>query len=98
MVVPATTGTTQAQLTPEQQRAFLRTAAVVSSRPIGRGVTGSLRLTLSDGTVTHDAAFQTVDERASDEDRRQLRRRAGELNFVDSYKYNIAAYEIARPL
>jgi hypothetical protein len=27
-----------------------------------------------------------------------MRKRAGELNFVDSYKYNIAAYEIARLL
>jgi hypothetical protein len=85
-----------ARLTPEQQREFLRSAKVISSRPIGKGITGSLRLTLSDGTVTHDAAFQSIDDRASDEDRRQMRKRAGELNFVDSYKYNIAAYEIAR--
>jgi hypothetical protein len=87
-----------ARLTPEQQREFLRSAKVVSSRPIGKGITGSSRLTLTDGTVTHDAAFQTIDDRASDEDRRQMRKRAGELNFVDSYKYNIAAYEIARLL
>jgi hypothetical protein len=85
-------------LSPDQQRAFLSNAKVTASRPIGKGITGSLRLTLSDGTVTHDAAFQSVDERASDEDRRQMRKRAGELNFVDSYKYNIAAYEIARLL
>jgi hypothetical protein len=85
-------------LTPEQQREFLRTAKVVASRPIGKGITGSLRLTLSDGTFTHDAGFQSVDDRASDEDRRQMRKRAGEINFVDSYKYNIAAYEIARVL
>jgi hypothetical protein len=87
-----------AELTPEQQREFLREAEIVNSRPIGKGITGSLRLTLSDGKVTHDAAFQSIDDRASDEDRRQMRRRAGELNFVDSYKYNIAAYEIARLL
>ena len=87
-----------ATLTPEQQREFLRTAKVVGSRPIGKGITGSLRLTLTDGTITHDAGFQTIDDRTSDEDRRQMRKRAGELNFVDSYKYNIAAYEIARLL
>jgi hypothetical protein len=91
-------GAQEARLTPEQQRDFLLNAKVVSSRPIGRGVTGSLRLTLSDGTFTHDAAFQSVEDRATSEDRRQLRRRAGEVNFVDSYKYNIAAYEIARLL
>jgi hypothetical protein len=88
----------EARLTPDQQREFLRTARIINSRPIGKGVTESLRVTLSDGKVTHDAAFQSIDDRASDEDRRQLRKRAGELNFVDSYKYNIAAYEIARLL
>lgn len=86
------------RLTPDQQREFLRSAKIVSARPAGSGITGSLRLTLSDGTVTHDAGFQSIEDRASQEDRRRMRRRAGELNFVDSYKYNIAAYEIARLL
>jgi hypothetical protein len=86
------------RLTPDQQREFLLKARIVSARPAGKGVTGSLRLTLSDGTLTHDAGFQSIDERASDEDRRRMRRRAGELNFVDSYKYNVAAYEMARVL
>ena len=66
-----------ARLTAEQQRAFLLEAKVVESRLIGRGVTGSSRLTLTDGTTTHDAAFQTIDTRPSDEDRRRMRRRAG---------------------
>ena len=88
----------EARDTAEQQREFLRTARIVGARPIGKGVTGSLRLTLTDGTVTHDAAFQSVDERTSERERREGRRRAGEVNFVDSYKYNIAAYEIARLL
>lgn len=85
----------QAPLAPEAQRAFLLTANVVASRPIGRGVTGSTRLTLSDGIVTHDAAFQTIDTRPSIADRRQGVTRAGEMNFVDSYKFNLAAYAIA---
>lgn len=74
---------------------FLRTAKVVSSRPIGKGITGALRLTLSDGRLTHDASFQSVDEKSSIEDLRQGRRRAGERRFVDSYRYNIAAYQVA---
>ena len=86
------------RLTPDEQRAFLLKAEIVSARPAGKGITGSLRLTLSDGRTTHDAGFQSIDDRASIEDRRRMRRRAGELNFVDSYKYNIAAYEIARLL
>jgi hypothetical protein len=82
----------------DQQLAFLKNAKVVSSRPIGKGVTGALRLTLSDGNVTHDAAFQSVDEKASARDIREGRKRAGELLFVDSYRYNIAAWELSRIL
>lgn len=94
-----TAGTWQdTPLTPEQQREFLLNADIVSSRPAGKGITGSLRLTLSDGRITHDAGFQTIEDRMSPEDRRRMRKRAGELNFADSYKYNIAAYEIARLL
>jgi len=98
-VVAAAGATAQqapATLSPDQQREFLLTAKVVSSRPAGKGVTGTLRLTLSDGTVTHDAGFQAIDDRMKPEDRARGKRKAGEYNFVDSYKYNIAAYEIAR--
>ena len=98
MLCVASAAEAQQSLTAEEQREFLRTARIVSSRPIGKGVTGSMRLTLSNGKITHDAAFQSVDDRTSDEARRRGVRRAGELNFVDSYKYNIAAYEIARLL
>jgi len=82
----------------DAQLSFLKSARVVSSRPIGKGVTGALRLTLSDGTLTHDAAFQAVNEASSAQDIRQGRKRAGEVMFVDSYRYNIAAWEIARLL
>jgi len=88
----------QATPSTDAQLAFLKSARVVSSRPIGKGITGALRLTLSDGSLTHDAAFQAVDEASSQSDIRQGRRRAGELRFVDSYRYNIAAWEIARLL
>lgn len=86
------------RLTPEQQRDFLLNAKITNSRPIGKGVTGSLRLTLSDGTTTHDAGFQSVEMRATAEDIRQGRKRAGEVQFADSYMYNLAAYELARLL
>jgi hypothetical protein len=88
----------QATPSTDAQLAFLKSARVVASRPIGKGITGVLRLTLSDGSLTHDAAFQAVDEASSQSDIRQGRRRAGELRFVDSYRYNIAAWEIARLL
>jgi len=89
---------TAGPLTPEQQRVFLSEAKVIASRPAGKGITGSLRLTLSDGVVTHDAGFQAIDDRLTLVERAQGKRRAGEANFVDSYKFNIAAYEIARLL
>jgi hypothetical protein len=81
-------------LTKEQIKQFLLTAKVVNSRPAKKGITNTSRLTLSDGTVTHDASFQGVDEH-----KREMQLRSGtELNFVDSYKYNIAAYALAELL
>ena len=79
-------------LSKEQIKQFLLTAKVLSSRPVHVGVTSTLRLTLSDGTLTHDAHFQPVEERKA-----VMKFADGrtELNFVDSYKYNIAAYALA---
>jgi len=82
------------QLTVEQQKEFLRTAKLVSSRVTGEGVTAPRRCTLSDGTITHDALFQSVDERRSS---KEIMGRI-EMNFVDSYLYNLAAYELATML
>lgn len=81
-------------LSKDQMREFLLTAEVVAAAPIGRGVTHPWRLTLSNGTLTHDAAFQAVDQRAA---ARQVGRRL-ERNFVDAYRYNIAAYRLAELL
>jgi len=81
-------GQERRQLTADQQRRFLHNAAVIEARQAEKGITNSYRLTLSDGTLTHDAHFQSINERQS--------RKFGEMNFVDSYLYNIAAYEIAR--
>jgi hypothetical protein len=75
----------------DRKAEFLRTAKVVEAVPAGSGVTGSWRLTLRDDALTHDAHFQSVDERAT-------RKEVGgvvELGFVDSYRYNIAAYCLA---
>lgn len=90
-----TVGAQSAPLDPAAQLEFLRNAKVISSKPIGKGITGALRVTLSDGTLTHDASFQAVDEKSSLQDIAQGRMRAGERRFVDSYRYNIAAYELA---
>ncbi len=81
-------------LTKEQIRQFLLTAKVVGSRQSNKGITNPWRLTLSDGTVTHDASFQGVDVHKA----RMETVRGTELAFVDSYKYNIAAYRLAELL
>ncbi len=79
-------------LSKEQIKQFLTTAKVVNSHEAKKGITHTVRLTLSDGTITHDASFQSLDEH-----KREMKLATGgvELNFVDSYKYNIAAYELA---
>jgi hypothetical protein len=79
-------------LTKEQIKQFLVTAKVVKSQQAKKGITNTSRLTLSDGTITHDASFQPIDEH-----KREMKLASGavELNFVDSYKYNIAAYALA---
>jgi hypothetical protein len=87
-----------AAFTVDQQLTFLKTARVVAAKPIGKGVTGALRLTLTDGVFTHDASFQSVDRQARSHEVLQGKRFAGELLFVDSYRYNVAAWELARLL
>ena len=82
-------------LTEEQMREFLLHAKVTASRRSSTGITGAWWLTLSDGTVTHEASFQPVNVRKGSQ---QLADGRTELNFVDSYHYNIAAYELAKLL
>jgi len=84
--------TDQTAPTPEQIKQFLLTAKIVGSKNFSKGITGTQRLTLSDGTLTHDASFQSVDEHKPTA---TLASGRTELNFVDSYKYNIAAYILA---
>ena len=87
--------TAQASLTREQIEAFMRTAKVVGRQSTPSGVTRPSRLTLSDGTFKHDAVFQPIDER-----KHMFTPESGkpEMNFVDSWKYNIAAVRLAEML
>jgi hypothetical protein len=80
------------RLAPEEMEAFLLKAKVIKRRDAGSGVTGSSRVTLTDGRLTHDAHEQAVD----------IARpvfeagKATELNFKDTYRFNIAGYRLAR--
>jgi len=82
-------------LTKEQIKEFLLTAKIVGIKQASKGITGTKRLTLSDGKVTHDASYQSIDEYKTS---KQMANGRTELNFVDSYKYNIAAYTLAEML
>lgn len=77
LLVDAAEGPT---LNRKQIRQFLLNAEVMSSQRDPRGIAHPWRLTLSNGTVTHDASFQSRDENNK------------------SYRYNIAASELAEML
>lgn len=87
--------TAQEPLAKEAMRQFLLNAEIVKSRDVGKGVTRPSRLTLTDGTFTHDAAFQSVDESKKFA---EFNRGGPEINFRDTYHYNLAAYAIAELL
>jgi hypothetical protein len=82
------------QLTPGEMETFLLKARILDSNDAGGGVTGSRRVKMSDGKITHDAHVQTVDIAKPVFE-------AGnhtEVNFKDTYRYNIAGYRLARLL
>ncbi len=79
-------------LTPAQMAEFLRTAEIVASKPLSTGVTKPWRLTLAAGGITHDAAFQSVDQKSAIQ---RMKDGRTEFNFRDSYHFNIAAYQLA---
>jgi hypothetical protein len=82
-------------LTPEQMEDFLLHARIVTVKNVGKGVTNTRRATLSDGQITHDAQIQTVDISKT-----FFTPDLGpsEINFKDTYRYNIAGYRLARLL
>ena len=82
-------------LTDEQIHTFLLNAKVIKFKNTAKGVTSPWRLTLSDGTLTHDAAFQAINE-----SQRRVDFPSGktEFNFRDSYHFNIAAHELGNLL
>jgi hypothetical protein len=88
---PAATAETPA-LSKERIEQFLLTAKIIKHKDLSKGVTRPTRLTLTDGVLTHDAVFSAVKETVP-----VMKFPSGrtELDFVDSYAYNIAAYRLA---
>jgi hypothetical protein len=79
----------------EDKEDFLRTADIVRSKIILGGTTRSARATLQNARGTHDAHIQTIDVAAS-----KFEGVGGqwELNFRDTYKFNLAACVLDRLL
>jgi hypothetical protein len=79
-------------LTPDQMAAFLAKGEIIRERSTTDGVTRPVRATLSDGVFTHDAQFQTVDQAKAV----FTAGKASEIDFKDTYRYNIAGYRLAQ--
>jgi hypothetical protein len=80
----------------EAAEAFLRTAEFVSKKGIKIGITNPDQYTLTDGTRTCRAAWKTIDEF-----KRGVTSLQGGgviVDFTDSYKHEIAAYELDKLL
>jgi hypothetical protein len=91
---PQTKEASARRLTEEQKIQFLLTAKVGRTRSAAQGITGTLRATLSDGSLTHDASIQSIDE-----SKMTFQTAMGmELNFRDSWKFDVAGYKLDRLL
>ena len=81
-------------LTPQEMEDFLLRGKIVGAKGVSKGVTDARRVTLSDGRITHDAQVQDVDIfKPIFEVGKNT-----EVNFRDSYRYNIAAYRLSQLL
>ncbi len=76
----------------QQKEEFLRSADVGRLKTLKRGVTKSQSATLAVEGVSHQAHFQSVDEYKPI----FVTERGTEMQFRDSYKFNIAAYRLDR--
>jgi hypothetical protein len=89
----AATASTQS-LTCAQMEEFLRLGKIGVQRNISKGVTLPRRATLEYKGMQHDAAIQTVDISRAEFKTTMVT----EINFRDSWKYNVAGYELAKIL
>jgi hypothetical protein len=83
------------QWTLPDEEQFLLTAQVESTAPAGKGLNGSRKAMLSDGHRTHAAHIQTIDKYVP-----LFRGKDGsqEQDFKDTWKFNVAAYRLAKLL
>jgi hypothetical protein len=87
--------TAQPVLTPDEMETFLLHADIVATKSSKKGVTNARRVTLFDGKVRHDAQVQDVDIALPIF---EVGPKYTEVNFKDTYRYNIAGYRLAQLL
>jgi hypothetical protein len=88
------TGAPAAALTCAEIETFLKTARIGRPRDIPVGVTVPKRATLEGRGLKHDAAIQTADIQQPT----YTTQKGTELNFRDTWKFNVAGYELAKML
>jgi hypothetical protein len=82
------------RLSDAEREEFLRTAKITKTKSAPKGITNTQRVTMTDVKITHDAHVQCIDE-----SKREFKTDRGtEINFRDTYQFNIAAYRLARML
>jgi hypothetical protein len=81
-----------AALSATEMEKFLLDGRIVKKKESSKGVTSAYRVTLSNGELTHDAQVQNVDIYKPYFD---VGPKKSEVNFKDSYRYNVAAYRLA---
>ena len=82
----------KAPMAAEDMERFLLHANIVANKSTKKGVTNARRVTLSDGRVTHDAQLQDVDIALPIF---EVGPKNSEVNFKDTYRYNIAGYRLS---
>src|SRR5215213_3347041 len=88
--IPAVSGPA---FTIDEMEGLLLKGRIADRKGSPRGVTDAYRVTLSDGHRMHDAQVQNVD---IFRDRFEVTPKYTEFNFRDTYRYNVAAYRLAR--
>jgi len=83
------------KISDEEMEVFLKTAPIATRKALDTGTTGSIKATLSDGKLTHDVHIQCLDVYKP-----EWKGAEGsiEKNFRDSWKFNVAAYRLAKLL
>jgi hypothetical protein len=87
-------GASTAALTCAEIETFLKSARIGRPRDIPVGVTTPQRATLEGRGLKHDAAIQTADIQQPS----YTTQKGTELNFRDTWKFNVAGYELAKML